>query len=316
VIAIGLCPQADGFLSWCSEMDATAPKNKILQIALSYSERGWPIFPCRPENKRPLTAHGLHDATRDPETITQWFTRWPGAMIGIKCGRESGIFVIDCDVDPAKGLDAVATFKELFPDLPDTITVRTPRGGRHFYFRHPSNGTEIRNSAGKIAPGIDVRGEGGYIIAAGSQRSDRIHYETIVAVPDPADAPQKLIGLVASAEEKPASDPKLAAFAAAAARRRNGNGYGPAALDAETALVAGAPRGQRNHVLNCAAFSLGQLVAVGILDEGEVRRCLFDAATACGLVQEDGAAVDPPPLAQHVDRTPAGDCREPAAQWP
>src|SRR5262249_22102219 len=99
-------------------------------------------------------------------TITQWFTGWPGATIGVKCGRESGIFVIDCDVDTEEGLDGVTTFKELFPDLPETITVKTPRGGRHYYFRYPDNGTEIRNSTSKIAPGIDVRGEGGYVVCA------------------------------------------------------------------------------------------------------------------------------------------------------
>ena len=126
-----------------------APKNEILQIALACSEREWLVFACHNETKRPLTEHGLHDATRDATQIKTWFTRWPGAMIGIKCGRDSGVFVIDCDVDPTKGLDAITAFKKLFPDLPETTTVKTPRGGRHYYFKYPDD-AEIRNSAGKI----------------------------------------------------------------------------------------------------------------------------------------------------------------------
>ena len=279
-----------------------APKNEVLQIALQCAERGWLVFPCHNENKRPLTEHGLKDATRDAEMITWWFTRWPGALVGLTCGRESGIFVVDCDVDPAEGLDGVAAFKELFPDLPETITVKTPRGGRHYYFKYPNEGTEIRNSAGKLAPSIDVRGEGGYVIAAGSRRSDGVYYEALADVcPGPPPAPRQLIDLFAGKTETdtaaparptPApADAELAAFAkAAAAHRRSGNGagYGGAALDAEAARVAGAPRGQRNHTLNRAAFSLGQLVAAGVLHEGEVRLRLRDAAIACGLVKDDG----------------------------
>jgi hypothetical protein len=259
---------------------SNAPKNEILQAALQYAERGWLVFPCDNESKRPLTERGLKDATRNKETITQWFTHWPGAMIGIKCGRESGIFVIDCDVDPAVGLDAVATFKELVPDLPETITVKTPRGGRHYYFAYPNDGTEVRNSASKICTGCDVRGEGGYVITAGSRRSDGIYYETLAAVHDVPDAPRSLIDLVASKDQP-----------AASARQRssnNGKGYGAAALDAECAKVASAPKGQRNHTLNAAAFSLGQLVGGGVLDEGEVKSRLHDAADACGLSKDDG----------------------------
>jgi hypothetical protein len=266
-------------------MEAVAPKNEILQIALSYAERGWAVFPCDNASKKPLTKTGFYAATRDPQIITRWFTSAPNAMVGIRTGPESGIFVVDCDIDPEKNLNGLATFLKLFPDLPDTIVTKTPRGGWHFYFKYPNGGIEVHNSASKIAPGIDVRGTNGYAIGAGSKRSDGICYHTLVAVPDPSDAPQALIDLIVSKD-----DPDLAAFAAAAARHRSGNGrgYGGTALDTETARVAGAPRGQRNHTLNCAAFSLGQLVAGGILDEGEVRRSLFDAATACGLVQEDG----------------------------
>lgn len=274
-----------------------APKNEILQIALQEAERGRLIFPCHNTSKRPLTDDGLYAATRDTETITQWFTRWPGAMIGIRCGRDSGVFVIDCDHDAEKHVDGVAALKQLCPDLPETITIKTPRGGRHYYFAYPDDGREIRNSAGKIAPGVDVRGEGGYVIAAGSVRSDGVCYELLADVHPgpPPPAPQRLIELC-TANNKPAAaaaDPQLANFAKALGGQRstkrssNGKGYGAAALDDECDRVARAPVGTRNHQLNASAFSLGQLVAGGVLDEGEVRQRLMHAAS--DLAKDDGA---------------------------
>ena len=98
-------------------------------------------------------------------------------MIGIRTGVESGIFVIDCDV--TSDVDGVKALKELCPNLPETITVKTPRNGRHYYFAWPDDGTVIRNSAGKIAVGVDTRGENGYVIAAGSRRSDGVYYEAL-----------------------------------------------------------------------------------------------------------------------------------------
>jgi putative DNA primase/helicase len=176
-------------------------------VALRCTERGWPIFPCHPQTKRPVIDNGLKDASRDPAVVTKWFTRWPGAMIGVRTGAASGIFVVDCDL--AEDIDGVAAFKELFPDLPETITVRTPRGGQHLYFKYPTDGTEIRNSAGKIAPGVDVRGEGGYVIAAGSRRSDGLYYEPLIDVyPDPATAPQQLIE-AANCKVAPEAEPDL-----------------------------------------------------------------------------------------------------------
>jgi Bifunctional DNA primase/polymerase, N-terminal/AAA domain len=262
-----------------------APKNENLQTALAYADRGWHIFPCDPRDKSPLTANGFEDATTDSAMITAWFTDMPYAMIGIRTGAQSGIFVVDCDVDPEKGLDGIGALKELSIDLPETITVKTPRGGKHFYFAYP-DGTEIRNSAGKIAPGIDVRGEGGYVIAAGSMRSDRIYYETLSDIyPDPAAAPQRLIDLVTNGK----AEPELANSARAmAAQRTNGkgNGYGAAALDDECAKVAGTPSGARNSALNVAAFNLGQLVGGGVLSESEVRDRLTNAAVS--LAKDDG----------------------------
>jgi RecA-family ATPase len=293
-----LFQQAGGFLSRGRvEMSAPdTPKNEILEAALQYAAAGWYVFPCHNENKRPLTERGLHDATRDVDKIIAWFTRWPGAMIGCRTGPESKIWVLDRDIDKAKNTDGVAAFKTLANGrgLPDTITTRTPRGGLHSIFKWVDG---VKNSTSKIAPGVDTRGTGGYFILPPSRRSDGRYYETLIACTEPADTPQWLVDLVANKPEPKQQiaevDPELAVFANAAAshRRTNGAGYGMAALEAECAKVVGAPPGQRNHTLNAAAFSLGQLVAGGVLNEGEVRLRLRDACVANGLIKDGADAV-------------------------
>jgi putative DNA primase/helicase len=126
-----------------------------LAAALGLAEEGLPIFPCQPADKRPYTVHGFKDATRDPKQITAWWRRWPGALLGVPTGRASGLLAID--TDPA----GAAWHHENHDRLACGRTHRTRRG-HHLLYRYPD--IEIRNSAGRIAPGVDVRGEGGYII--------------------------------------------------------------------------------------------------------------------------------------------------------
>jgi putative DNA primase/helicase len=252
--------------------------------ALFCAERGWHVFPCSPKSKRPLTENGLNDATRDSSIIQGWWKKWPGAMIGVATGSQSGFFAIDLDHDPDKGLDGIATFESLKngSDLPETITTQTPRGGRHLWFKYVSG---VKNSAGKIAPGVDVRGEGGYVIAPPSRRADGVEYQFLVDDRDgPADAPQWLLDLLL---------PKESAFKQREQRdetdHADGN-YARAALERECAAVTSAQPGGRNHSLNRAAFSLGQLVASGALSDSEVHDRLYGAAVATGLVKDDGRA--------------------------
>ena len=118
------------------------------------------VFPCRPQDKRPATANGLKDATTDLDLIRQWWQQEPLFNLAIATGAVSGIFVVDID-----GLDAEVELRRLEAEhggFPSTVEVITARG-RHVYFRSPE--TPVRNSAGKIAAGIDVRGDGGYVLA-------------------------------------------------------------------------------------------------------------------------------------------------------
>jgi Bifunctional DNA primase/polymerase, N-terminal/Primase C terminal 1 (PriCT-1) len=127
----------------------------MVRSALRLAAQGAAIFPCRCRDKIPATAHGLKDATRDPEQIRAWWNLDPNFNVAIATGAVSKIFVIDVD-----GPDAERELQRL--DLPATVEAVTARG-KHLYFKYP--GTPIRNTTGKVAPGVDTRGDGGYVLA-------------------------------------------------------------------------------------------------------------------------------------------------------
>ncbi len=132
----------------------------LLRAALQLAERGLWVFPCRPHDKRPATTHGVKDATTDPGVIERWWRQGPNFNIGIATGAVSKILVIDVD-----DLDAEAELRKLESlhcALPATVETVTARG-RHLFFKWPER--DIRNSASKLAPGIDVRANGGYVVA-------------------------------------------------------------------------------------------------------------------------------------------------------
>jgi hypothetical protein len=129
---------------------------------MAYAQMGFAVFPCAPQGKAPLTAHGVKDATKDLEVIRALWSAHPGANVSIATGAISGIIVLD--IDPRHGGDdTLAALQAQNGKLPETPTVLTGGGGLHFYFRHP--GGVVPNSAGKIGQGIDVRCDGGYVVA-------------------------------------------------------------------------------------------------------------------------------------------------------
>jgi hypothetical protein len=164
----------------------------IHRAALKIAGKGKPVFPCKP-NKSPYyeknaLEHGCLDATTDPRKITAWWTRWPGANVGIPTGKASGVFVLDLDTYKP-GAMTVAEFEEKYGTIPHTATVRTGRGGLQFYFIYP-DGEEIRSSSGGLGPHVDTRGEGGYALAPPSVTTSR--YEWINKAP-PATIPPRLL---------------------------------------------------------------------------------------------------------------------------
>ncbi|SVB99315.1 uncharacterized protein METZ01_LOCUS252169, partial [marine metagenome] len=137
--------------------------DELIEEALSFAENG-PVFPCS-ANKAPLTRHGFKDASQDPAVVREMFAIAEARLVGMRTGETSEIAVLDIDMPKNEG--APSGFDWLADNekhLPKTWTVKTMNNGRHFYFEHHDG---LRNSAGKIAPGVDIRGEGGYIIVAG-----------------------------------------------------------------------------------------------------------------------------------------------------
>jgi bifunctional DNA primase/polymerase-like protein len=249
----------------------------MLAAALNFVNKGLPVFPVSAKSKRPLTLRGFKDATTDEAQVRAWWTKRPKAMIGIPMGPRSKMWLFDVDIN-LDGPKELSQLTAQYGPLPETLTSSTPGGGSHFYFLW--NGANIRNSASKIAPGLDVRGDGGYTIVPPSTRADGRAYSWCGNVAEPVEAPQWLIdkALRASSPKKaqPTSSPRDKAWARKA-------------LEDECAAVAAAPPGTRNDRLNTAAYNLFQIVASGELDEQEVRDRLFKAAESCGLVADDGA---------------------------
>lgn len=153
-------------------------ENKLLEAALKYATKyGWAVFPCSQKTKKPLTPHGCKDAKKTSGPIKAWWKKHPDASIGVATGSISNLMVIDLDVDEEKGLDGVhemMLWEREHGDLPETARVITGRGGVHLYFTY--DGIDQTNRTG-ILEGIDVRGEGGYVIAAPSIHPNGTLYE-------------------------------------------------------------------------------------------------------------------------------------------
>src|SRR5215472_6590179 len=127
---------------------------EICTAALRYAGYGWNIFPCH--QKRPLTGHGLLDATTDPEVIRQWWAKWPDANVAVALAD-----LVVLDIDGPEGEESLASLIVKYGPLPQTLESKTGRGRQLFF---AAGGATIRNSAGKLGPGLDIRGAGGYVI--------------------------------------------------------------------------------------------------------------------------------------------------------
>lgn len=257
--------------------------NDVLDAAIGCAAVGFYVFPAPPGQRKSHKSAAFSrsrrrwGATNDPDEIAQDWQRWPEASLGIECGPDSDLLVIDID-GPSHGVDGFSEWAKLIREhggIPETVEVETPSGGRHIYFRWPK-GCNIANSASRIAPGIDVRGEGGMVIAPPSVKPGVGAYRWR-ASPEVgiAECPEWLVRLCMRPVVAAAPSPMpIAAPAEAWAQR---------ALEAETAAVLAAPEGTRNDRLNTAAFNLGQIVAGGGLGQGAVQAHLERAATGAGL---------------------------------
>lgn len=167
----------------------------MIECAIDYIKKGWAVFPCR--NKIPLTSHGYKDASKDAGIVKRLFSQHQNVNIAIATGKVSGIFVLDIDVkNGALGDDSLRDLEKEHGELPHTVEALTWSGGRHIFFKYPDKG--IGCKAG-IRPGIDIRGDGGYIIAPPSVIEGREYTWEVSHHPDEtiiAEAPDWLIELL------------------------------------------------------------------------------------------------------------------------
>lgn len=150
-----------------------------LSVAIELAKTGYPVFPCKEDGqkgtiKSPYTWNGFKDATTDPSEIRRMWRRHPDAVVGLPTGERSGLAVVDLDIRD-DGRDGESALEAAGIDARSAVRVHTPSGGLHLYFRHADG----IGSAGGILSGVDVRGEGGYVIAPGSRMADGTIYRYV-----------------------------------------------------------------------------------------------------------------------------------------
>ena len=170
--------------------------------ARAWIARGFAVLPARErtteqgKEKAPYTANGFLDATTDGARVAEWAKKWPTALVGVHPDPDS--FVLDLDGE--SGSDWLHGYEKKHGELPTTLRTITP-GGVHYWFR--TNGGMAHQTAGKIAPGVDIRTEKGYAIGAGARETGRYEVDTDLPL---AVAPDELLALVTSKSAAPSAE--------------------------------------------------------------------------------------------------------------
>jgi hypothetical protein len=256
----------------------------MVKAALEYAARRWQVFPLKPQSKEPATRRGFYDASTNPATLRRWFGQGFPHNIAIRTGVPSGVFILD--IDGELGASNLCALVAEHGAIPATRTSTTGKG-HHLWFRAEA---EIPCSTGKIAPGVDIRADGGYVVAPPSIHPSGAVYRWANDLP-PARAPAWLIDLARRKPSLPA--PLVSPLPAPTSARQvvtstSSAAYGHAALDREIDKLTLTSSGTRNAALNCASFRLHQLVAGNELRAEEVAQRLLFAAQTNGLLAENG----------------------------
>jgi hypothetical protein len=223
--------------------------------ALTLASMGLPCFPCA-GSKKPTCPHGFQDATNDPQCLRDLWARFPGPLTGVRTGAKSGFDVLD--VDP-KHREAIDWFRTHCARFPRTRVHCTRSGGIHLLFRHAAG---LRCSGSRLARGVDVRADGGYIIWWAA-----IGLPLMLDAPL-ADWPQWLLEIL-----MPSSQPMAPRVVVADSR----------ALGQIVRRVARAHEGERNGITYWAGCRAGEMVASGLLDADTAAAVIAEAATLAGL---------------------------------
>ncbi|MFD3644617.1 bifunctional DNA primase/polymerase [Streptomyces griseus] len=292
-----------------------------LRVAMTWSGRGIPVVPCSRTDKGAMVPGFGKDKSgaeiekfSNPEQVSRWWSsgRFARAHVGLLTGRGGptgrGLVVVDLDMrkadsvlparyaDAASGADVLEWIAaEAGADWPDTYTVVTPSGGVHLYFWQPEDGPLIGCATGDtghapaLGPLIDVRGIGGYVIAAGSYSSVQgvAYRKTNNSPAQPQPLPTWLLDLMRPAQsDVPRQQVRRAPVVCATSRTDR---YAAAALTGETGKVSAAQEGERNRVLYAAARRLAELAptAPAVLSEATTQDALLGSAREAGIGEQE-----------------------------
>jgi Bifunctional DNA primase/polymerase, N-terminal len=253
-----------------------------LQWALAYAKLGWRVHPCRPGEKLPILQDWPKRATTDRDLIERWWGRSPTANIATATGPGSGIFALD--VDGPEGERALVDLERRHGPMPELYVQQWTGSGHGWqgFFTDPA-GRTIRNSAGRLGPKLDTRGDGGYVVLPPSLHPSGNRYRWApdrapdIILPEPAPA-----WLVELLDPPPQPEAERSAWSANA-KVSGDDRYIEKALITELKLTARAPEGERNAQLFESAVSLLRFVADHRLPKAAVTIDLRDAAINAGL---------------------------------
>ncbi len=238
----------------------TKEQMNALEWAIWLTKLGIACFPCN-ENKSPACPRGFNDATKDEFALRNLWHMYPGTLVGVPTGSGWGISILD--VDPRNGGDKWLVSFASF--LPLTQTHYTRSGGYHFLFKH-SHG--MRCSNGQIAPGIDIKADGGYIIWWPAKNLPISNLNII------AEWPQWLLDKLLPPPSKPMTS---------ISTKQHSSLYIQRTLEHAIVSIMNAPEGERNDTLYKKGYSLYRFVLTGELNAKEFAITLSLAALTAGL---------------------------------
>lgn len=262
------------------------------RYATRYAAQGFAVFPLAPNSKKPPHgSHGLLDATTDPRQITEWSRIMPAANIGLATGAISGVTVFD--LDPLHGgFDSERNFAASGRRFPATAIARTRSAGRHVFCAYDKRCITGQN---RVGPGIDIRNDGGYVVAGGSVVEGKRYQWLCWPKQGLAPVPTWIIQHIENERrekeaQQAARKPQVTVKAANVtdAQRRRYQGFAHRAIHGEAATVAAQSQPGRNTALFRATCLLGRWAANGIVSSEVIVSALTAAAHSNGLVKDNG----------------------------
>lgn len=252
--------------------DVGASKLTTLAKALDHAQWGLAVFPCL-ATKAPACPHGFLDATTDPDALCDLWRLHPGELIGVPTGARNGFDALD--IDPCHGGDD--WFRQHRDRLPPTRVHRTRSGGFHYLFRHHEG---VRNSASRVAPGVDVRGDGGYIVWWPSAWCPGAAPPVVDCAPNAA-WPAWLLPQVLPPATPPNPQPTEIPNGS------YGDRYVEAAIRRAVEHVRTAGEGRRNDALNAETYALTRFVKAGTITASGIAEAMATAGLSAGLAPRE-----------------------------